>query len=473
MPTSSDRSVTRAARLADRTETNVAPASTSVPPAVANDEIVVQSVTGGDATRRRAESTQDRRHTVSRAIGRTLPSTTAAPTLARRDGGSTCGRLGQETLVGDRGRGRADGGAGRLASRRIGRAGRAASVEHRPTPAAFSVQVAIAPSLLQSPTAIATASDGRIFVAEIGGVIKVFHGITDTHPKVFADLSNEVYSAQGHGLLGMTLDPHFPTKPYVYVLYSRDSATRGGPIVAKKDTCATHATTGCVRYARLARLTAKGDTMVAGSMKVLVDDWCNQFVHHIGALHFGKDGMLYASGGDGATEQVNGASGADYGQFGNACGDPPSPAGTNLTAPTAQGGSLRSAGHPRGIRHRPGHARRHDHPREPDHRSGGRGQPVRVGDRPEPAAHRGMGFPQPVPLHDPSGHERHLRVRPGPRHLRGDRPHPEPHHQGTRLRLALLGGNDPAARVQGRKSEHVQLALRRAHRHQAGVRVPR
>ncbi|HEY1738860.1 MAG TPA: PQQ-dependent sugar dehydrogenase [Acidimicrobiia bacterium] len=221
-------------------------------------------------------------------------------------------------------------------------AGNAASATSLGTRAAFSVQTAIAPSLVTGPVAIATASDGRIFVAEIGGVIEVFHGVTDTHPKVFADLSNEVYSAQGHGLLGMTLDPNFPTKPYVYVLYSRDSATRGGPIVTKKDTCATHATTGCVRYARLARLTAKGDTMVAGSLKVLVDDWCNQFVHHIGALHFGKDGMLYASGGDGATEQVNGVNGADYGQFGNACGDPPSPAGTNLTAPTAQGGSLRA-----------------------------------------------------------------------------------------------------------------------------------
>ena len=33
---------------------------------------------------------------------------------------------------------------------------------------------------------------------------------------------------------------------------------------------------------------------------------------------------------------------ADYGQTGNPCGDPPSPAGTNLTPPGAEGGSLRS-----------------------------------------------------------------------------------------------------------------------------------
>ena len=75
---------------------------------------------------------------------------------------------------------------------------------------------------------------------------------------------------------------------------------------------------------------------------MLVDDWCNQFVHHIGALHFGKDGMLYAKRRRRRHRAGERPSGADFGQFANACGDPPSPAGTNLTAPTAQGGSLRA-----------------------------------------------------------------------------------------------------------------------------------
>jgi hypothetical protein len=42
----SDSSATRAARLAERTDPNVAAASTSVPPAVASEEIVTQSATG-------------------------------------------------------------------------------------------------------------------------------------------------------------------------------------------------------------------------------------------------------------------------------------------------------------------------------------------------------------------------------------------------------------------------------------------
>ncbi len=73
----------------------------------------------------------------------------------------------------------------------------------------------------------------------------------------------------------------------------------------------------------------------------LAQGWCQQFSSHsIGDLRFGPEGALYASGGDGAS-----FSSADYGQFGdepNPCGDPPSPAGTALTPPTAEGGSLRS-----------------------------------------------------------------------------------------------------------------------------------
>lgn len=44
IPASNDSSATRAARLVERTDANVAHAKTSVPAAVAKDEIVTQSV---------------------------------------------------------------------------------------------------------------------------------------------------------------------------------------------------------------------------------------------------------------------------------------------------------------------------------------------------------------------------------------------------------------------------------------------
>ena len=80
---------------------------------------------------------------------------------------------------------------------------------------------------------------------------------------------------------------------------------------------------------------------MTGSEQVLVEDWCQQYPSHsIGTVEFGRDGALYASGGDGASFNFT-----DYGQDGsqlNPCGDPPGAAGTALTPPTAEGGALRS-----------------------------------------------------------------------------------------------------------------------------------
>ena len=77
------------------------------------------------------------------------------------------------------------------------------------------------------PTSLRFADDGRVFVAEKSGIIKVFDSISDTTPTVFADLSTEVDNYWDRGLLGMTLDPNFPASPYVYVLYARDAIPAG------------------------------------------------------------------------------------------------------------------------------------------------------------------------------------------------------------------------------------------------------
>ena len=143
------------------------------------------------------------------------------------------------------------------------------------------------------------------------------------------------------GLLGLALHPNFPATPYVYVLYTYDAPIGGvaptfGSVGETADPCPTPAT-GCVVSGRLSRLTASGNTMT-GTEEVLVSDWFQQFPgHSIGALAFGSDGALYATGGDGANFNFS-----DYGQIGNPAGDPPSPAGTPLTLPTAEGGALRS-----------------------------------------------------------------------------------------------------------------------------------
>ena len=85
-------------------------------------------------------------------------------------------------------------------------------------PAGFQETTVI--SGLTAPTVVRFASDGRVFVAEKSGIIKVFDSLSDTSPTVFADLRTNVHDFWDRGLLGMALAPNFPTDPFVYVLYS-------------------------------------------------------------------------------------------------------------------------------------------------------------------------------------------------------------------------------------------------------------
>lgn len=199
---------------------------------------------------------------------------------------------------------------------------------------------------LDTPTGIRFASDGRVFVAEKSGLIKVFDDLNDTTPTVFADLSTNVYNHFDRGLLGIELHPSFPAVPYLYALYTHDAdiggtAPKWGTPGVLSDPCPDppgDMTDGCVVSARLTRLEAAGNAMT-GAEHVLVEDWCQQFPSHsIGTLTFGPDGALYAGAGEGAK-------GSDWGQYGdpvNPCGDPPGGVGGVMEPPTAEGGALRS-----------------------------------------------------------------------------------------------------------------------------------
>ena len=185
---------------------------------------------------------------------------------------------------------------------------------------------------LDTPTAIRFSPNGRVFVAEKSGIIKVFDSLTDTTPSVFADLSTNVYNFWDRGLLGLAVHPSFPTQPYVYALYAHDAVIGGqaphyGTPGVLSDPCPSPpgaTEDGCVSSGRLSRLTAVpsgGGYVMSGSEQVLVEDWCEQYqTHSVGTAAFGSDGALYATGGEGA-----GATFTDWGQFGspkNPCGDP-------------------------------------------------------------------------------------------------------------------------------------------------------
>ena len=202
---------------------------------------------------------------------------------------------------------------------------------------------------LTQPTAVRFSPDGRVFVAEKSGLVKVYDSLSDTTPTTFVDLRTKVHNYWDRGLLGLELDPSFPAKPFVYLLYTYDAAIGGtaprwGTAGQTSDPCPTPpgpTSDGCVVSGRLSRFEATGGGNTAGPEQVLIEDWCQQFPSHsIGDLHFGADGALYVSGGEGASFDY-----PDYGQSGsplNPCGDPPAGSGGNETPPSAEGGALRS-----------------------------------------------------------------------------------------------------------------------------------
>jgi glucose/arabinose dehydrogenase len=187
------------------------------------------------------------------------------------------------------------------------------TIDQSPLPRGFTETTVL--SGLDEPTAVRFSPDGRVFVAEKRGVIKVFSSLSDMTPDVVVDLRSEVLDYGDRGLIGMALDPSFPAKSSIYVLYAYD-APIGGTAPTYNDVCFDT----CPGRARLSRIG------LDGSEKVLVDDWCQQYPSHsIDNLEFGPDGALYASAGDSA-----GYGFVDYGQNGtpkNPCGDPPSEGG--------------------------------------------------------------------------------------------------------------------------------------------------
>jgi glucose/arabinose dehydrogenase len=207
---------------------------------------------------------------------------------------------------------------------------------------------------LEEPTAVSFAPGGRVFVAEKAGRVLVFDDLADDSPEVFVDMRTEVYDSGDRGILGLELDPQFPTRPYLYVLHTYDHMLgeiepppKWGEPDTSGDVCPKPPeetkVNECPVSGRLVRLTAGGP---GGNQAVseleLVVGWCQQFASHsIGDIQFDAAGNLYASGGEGAKE-----GGTDYGQFGwpqkNQCGDPPTGIGGTQTVPTAEGGALRA-----------------------------------------------------------------------------------------------------------------------------------
>lgn len=145
------------------------------------------------------------------------------------------------------------------------------------------------------PTSLAFTPDGRLLIGAEAGTVHVQASGSLT---TALDISSRTCSDQERGLMSVAVDPSFSTNNYIYVYYTFNKF--GGPC----EYGSNGSTTTPVN--RISRFVLGSDNTAdpAGEV-VLVDNIPAPEGFHIGAdLHFGKDGFLYASTGDGGCDYV-------------------------------------------------------------------------------------------------------------------------------------------------------------------------
>ncbi|MBX3380026.1 MAG: PQQ-dependent sugar dehydrogenase [Phycisphaeraceae bacterium] len=138
-------------------------------------------------------------------------------------------------------------------------------------------------------TAMDFSPDGKLYVLEQPGTMKVFSGSginwTQIAPSgnFFTGSPLTVNSSGERGLLGIAFDPDYMNNRYLYCYYTATS-----PAV----------------HNRISRFTANtdGSQVVAGSEMTLMDldNLSGATNHNGGAIHFGPDGKLYVAVGENA-----------------------------------------------------------------------------------------------------------------------------------------------------------------------------
>jgi glucose/arabinose dehydrogenase/PKD repeat protein len=116
------------------------------------------------------------------------------------------------------------------------------------------------------------SSDGRIFIAERGGIVKVYQNNTVTNVFTVTTVTDNE-----QGLLGLTLHPDFATNGYIYVFYSVDIA-------------------GVIRH-RIERVQIDNANQIVGRQEILLLEPIGGGFHNGGDLKF-FNGFLYVTVGD-------------------------------------------------------------------------------------------------------------------------------------------------------------------------------
>jgi glucose/arabinose dehydrogenase/PKD repeat protein len=146
-------------------------------------------------------------------------------------------------------------------------------------------------AVVARPTGLAFTPDGRMLIVTRIGPVRIYEGGT-LLPTPAIDLASRLCIDNERGLLGVAVDPGFASNHYIYVYYT----------FKKYGGCDRNTTTSPVN--RVSRFTlGDNDSIDPASELVLIDNIPSpDGVHNAGDLHFGRDGYLYVSVGDGGCD---------------------------------------------------------------------------------------------------------------------------------------------------------------------------
>jgi glucose/arabinose dehydrogenase len=144
------------------------------------------------------------------------------------------------------------------------------------------------------PTALAFTPDGRLLITTQPGQLRVRQNNTLLASPAL-DLASKLCANSERGLLGVAVDPAFASNRYIYLFYTYNKFG-----VCPQDTPQSPVN-------RVARFTLPANNIIdPRSERVLIDNIPSPHGNHnAGDLHFGKDGLLYISIGDGGCDYAS------------------------------------------------------------------------------------------------------------------------------------------------------------------------
>lgn len=122
-------------------------------------------------------------------------------------------------------------------------------------------------------------NDNRLFVVQQSGLIRIINPNGTFEATNFLNITDRVNFSGEMGLLGLAFHPQFATNRYFYVYYNRAGRT--------------------ITVSRFTANSSNPNTADPATEKVMLSIPKSQTNHNGGSIHFGADGYLYISTGDG------------------------------------------------------------------------------------------------------------------------------------------------------------------------------